>query len=66
MSAEITAAGGLTTATPKVLFQTSVRVSPILNQYAVMSDGARFIFGEPIEEEQPITVVLNWAAGKPQ
>jgi len=32
-------------------------------QYGVTADGQRFILGEPLETETPITVVLNWTAG---
>jgi hypothetical protein len=48
---------------PSPLFQTPIVVNPIIDQYAVTGDGQRFIMGTPIGEEEPITVMVNWAAG---
>jgi Tol biopolymer transport system component len=63
MAVEVTGGTRLETALPRVLFQTSVRVSPIYNQYSVTADGKRFLFGEPINQgAEQITVVLNWPA----
>jgi dipeptidyl aminopeptidase/acylaminoacyl peptidase len=55
---------GLETGTPHTLFQAPIRVNPNQTEYCVTGDGKRFIFREPVEASaQPITVVLNWAAG---
>lgn len=35
---------------PKVLFQTRLAVNPQQDQYCVTGDGAKFLFGEPVEE----------------
>jgi eukaryotic-like serine/threonine-protein kinase len=48
---------------PRPLFQTSILVNPVVDQYAVTGDGRRFILGTPLGEEEPITVILNWTAG---
>jgi Tol biopolymer transport system component len=48
---------------PRELFQTPILVNPLIDQYAVTGDGQRFILGTPLGEEEPITVMLNWAAG---
>ena len=48
---------------PRPLFQTSILVNPVVDQYAVTGDGRRFILGTPLGEEEPITVMLNWTAG---
>ena len=39
--------------------------SILANRYAVASDGRRFLFLVPVEEEarSPITVVLHWTSG---
>jgi Tol biopolymer transport system component len=49
------------TSTPAELFQTRLRADPRYNQYAVTSDGQRFLISEPVEEnDQPFYVVMNW------
>jgi len=63
MSVDVKASSMLEIGPPKALFQTPVTVSPTIDQYGVSADGQRFIFGEPLETETPITVVLNWTAG---
>ena len=63
MAADVKASSMLKIGPPKVLFQTPVTVNPTIDQYGVTADGQRFIFGEPLETETPITVVLNWTAG---
>jgi len=48
---------------PKVLYPTRIPVSATADQYAVTSDGQRFLVLESIESEAiPFTVVLNWPA----
>src|SRR5688572_22221943 len=52
------------TGPPRVLFETRVNVSPILDQYVVTPDGKRFLVAVPVAPSapEPITVVLNWPA----
>lgn len=47
---------------PRVLFDTGLAVSPTTDQYAVTSDGQRFLLLRPLlgATPTPITVVLNW------
>jgi hypothetical protein len=45
------------------LFQTPIPVNRVIDQYVVSGDGRKFILGMPLGEEEPITVMLNWAAG---
>jgi Tol biopolymer transport system component len=64
MSVDVKGATTIDTSAPKALFQTSIRVDTNNLQYAVSSDGQRFLFGEPINVgSSPISVVLNWDAG---
>lgn len=61
MVVEVRAGNTLETTIPRILFQTGVRVSPILDQYCVTGNGQRFLFMEPKEEDpEPIHVILNW------
>jgi eukaryotic-like serine/threonine-protein kinase len=48
----------------RVLFDTGLYVDPVSDQYAVTSDGRRFLILKPIMEaaSAPITVVLNWTS----
>jgi Tol biopolymer transport system component len=49
------------TGVPRVLFDTQTRPGPTLEQYAVTSDGKKFLLVEPVlEHDSPITVTLNW------
>jgi eukaryotic-like serine/threonine-protein kinase len=49
---------------PRPLFPTHLRPSPNVPQYDVMADGNRFLVLEPARSGgEPITYVLNWAAG---
>ncbi|MBK5292953.1 MAG: PD40 domain-containing protein [Acidobacteriia bacterium] len=67
MVVEVNAGGALAAGTPKLLFQTPVKGDWRFDQYAVSGDGQRFIYGEPMEqEEKPIHVVLHWPAGVKQ
>jgi hypothetical protein len=45
---------------PRLLFQTPILVSPLIDQYAVTGDGRTFILSTPVGEEEPIRVVVNW------
>jgi len=65
MSVDLSRGTMLTTGVPRILSQTPLRVDPVLDQYMVNGDGQKFIFLEPVEEEdrRPINVVLNWTAG---
>ena len=50
---------------PKVLFDFRNASIGTFSQYAVSSDGQKFLLNDPIEENapSPITVVLNWTTG---
>jgi hypothetical protein len=49
---------------PRPLFQTHLSPSPNVPQYDVSADGSRFLVLEPARSGgEPITFVLNWAAG---
>jgi Tol biopolymer transport system component len=61
-------ARGLTLGTPHALFSTMVNpMERTRNAYVVARDGQRFLFANPVREGRPapITIVLNWAAGRP-
>ena len=61
-----TTAASIDAGTPLLLFKTPI-TTPQLNidQYAVSSDGQRFLVQAPIGEasQVPITLILNWADG---
>ncbi len=64
MSVTLKGDTSMETSAPKALFRASIRVDTINSQYAVSKDGTRFLFGDPVgEENRSITVVLNWRAG---
>ncbi len=49
---------------PRPLFQTHLSPSPNVPQYDVTADGLRFLVLEPARSGgEPVTFVLNWAAG---
>jgi hypothetical protein len=57
-------ATGLGLGAPRALFQTHLSPSPNVPQYDVTADGRRFLVLEPSRSGgEPITFVLNWAAG---
>jgi serine/threonine protein kinase/Tol biopolymer transport system component len=63
MAVEIKSDSPLETGVPKVLFQTSLRTNPVLDQYCAAGNGARFLVMEPKEETaRRFNVVLNWTA----
>jgi Tol biopolymer transport system component len=56
--------GAQITGAPRPLFQTHLSPSPTVPQYDVTADGTRFLVLEPARSGgEPITFVLNWAAG---
>jgi len=63
MAVDVTTDPSFVASAPRLLFQTSILVNPVVDQYAVTGDGRRFILGTPLGEEEPITVMLNWTAG---
>ena len=63
MAVEVTTDPSLVARAPRPLFQTSILVNPVVDQYAVTGDGQQFILGTPLGEEEPITVIFNWTAG---
>jgi len=55
----------LDTATPKLLFQTSIEGNPILRQYAVTADGQKFLVMETARAgsgNEQFHIELNWFA----
>jgi len=49
---------------PRPLFQTRLSPSPNVPQYDVVADASRFLILEPAHSGgEPVTFVLNWAAG---
>jgi hypothetical protein len=64
MAVGIDSGASLKTGSPTRLFGTPLRPATGHTQYAVSSDGQRFLVIEPIvEPAKPMTVVLNWTAG---
>jgi hypothetical protein len=65
MSADLEAAPDLKAGIPSMLFQTRMAVTSTRDQYAVSTDGQRFLMITPAADPAPaaITVVLNWTAG---
>lgn len=62
MAVEVKAGSTLQTGVPLFLFQTPARLNPVMNEYAVVDDGKKFLLREPVgETTAPITVVLNWS-----
>jgi hypothetical protein len=53
----------LESGSPRVVFQTRIRVDCLLGQYDVTKDGQRFLHAEPVgEDPDAITVVVNSGA----
>lgn len=49
---------------PSPLFHTRINVQPLIHQYAVTSDGQRFLMITPVgETTSPFHVLINWTAG---
>jgi eukaryotic-like serine/threonine-protein kinase len=71
MAVPITAGASFEAGAPAALFTTHVKLTSLTNQrnnYVVAADGQRFLVNNLVEEgnTQPITLVLNWAAGLKQ
>jgi Tol biopolymer transport system component len=67
MSAPVSTTGGkFTSGSPLPLFRAALRLYSVANQYAVSSDGQRFLLLMPTQalEEEPFRVLLNWQ-GRP-
>jgi len=63
MAVNITAGLKIDCGPPQILFDTGLRMNPVLDQYAVAPDGQRFLVLKPQEVvPTPLTVVLNWDA----
>jgi Tol biopolymer transport system component len=66
MAVPIAAAPAPAAGMPVPLFRATLSPSPNVPQYDVTADGARFLVLEPSSPGgEPITFVLNWAAGLP-
>ena len=63
MAVDVTTDPSFVASAPRPLCQTPIVVNPVIDQYAVTGDGQRFVFGTPLGEEEPITVMVNWTAG---
>jgi hypothetical protein len=64
MAVDITVGETVESGMPRVLFETGLTFDPTHDQYAVTSDGQRFLVRMPVAESAPITVVVNWEAGR--
>ena len=66
MAVEIKAGPKLETGLPKILFEANVPVSATNYNYAVTSDGQKFLIREPVSSTngaiEPIHLVINWLA----
>ena len=62
MAVDTTTSAGFGSGIPRSLFDTGLSVSPLQDQYAVTSDGERFLVLKGGAAPSPITVVVNWAA----
>jgi hypothetical protein len=63
MSVDVNCGAKLATGVPKVLFQAPFPVDVRTIVYCVSENGNKFIFGEPVDRNKSLTVVLNWATG---
>ncbi len=64
MVVEVKTGSNLQTGVPLLLFQSPANVNPVQSEYAVVDNGKKFLFREPVgETTTPITVVVNWSAG---
>jgi serine/threonine protein kinase/Tol biopolymer transport system component len=65
MAVPVTAGATFTSATPRPLFQTSLRLNNVSRQYAVSADAQRFLILETIDdaESDVLRVLLNWRPG---
>lgn len=65
MSAEIRTGSTFEVGVPKLLFQTSFKITDQGWPYAVTADGQQFLLNANVENNNPapMTIVLNWTAG---
>jgi Tol biopolymer transport system component len=61
MAVEMTAGETMDSGALRLLFQTGLTLDPTHDQYAVTSDGQRFLVRLPVSDSAPIAVVTNWA-----
>jgi dipeptidyl aminopeptidase/acylaminoacyl peptidase len=68
MAVEVDRGSGFKAGVPEVLFDIPVVGLSIPTRYGVAQDGQQFILVSSLEESnlKPLTVVLNWAAGRKQ
>lgn len=63
MAVDVKCGARLVTGVPKVLFQVPFPVDVRTIVYCVTENGQKFIFGEPVDSNGSLSVVLNWTAG---
>jgi hypothetical protein len=63
MAVDVTCGSRLVTGVPRVLFQVPFPVDARTIVYCVAENGNMFIFGEPVDSNRSLTVVLNWIVG---
>jgi Tol biopolymer transport system component len=67
MAVDIGAGLKLDCGPPRELFDSGLRMNPLLDQYAVTPDGQRFLVLKPQDAaDTPLSVVLNWDADIPK
>lgn len=62
MAVDIRAGNTVESGAPRVLFKTGLTLDPSHDQYAVTSDGQRFLVRMPVADSAPVTVSVNWTA----
>ena len=62
MSVDVKCGARLVTGVPMVLFQIPFPVDVRRIVYCVTENGRKFIFGEPVDRNGSLTVVLSWTA----
>jgi serine/threonine protein kinase len=63
MSVDVKCGTRLVTGVPKFLFQLPFPVDVSTIVFCVAENGNKFIFAEPVESQETLSVVLNWNAG---
>jgi serine/threonine protein kinase len=63
MSVDVQCGERLVTGVPRFLFQLPFPVDVRTIVFCVAENGNKFIFAEPVESQETLTVVLNWAEG---
>jgi Tol biopolymer transport system component len=63
MAVDVKCGSRVVTGVPKLLFQVPFTVDVSTIVFCVAQDGNKFIFAEPIESREALSVVLNWASG---